>query len=110
MKRLSIAAAVATVMTGALFAGTPALAHHVEYLDVPFDSRGECEAMSARLSAGDKDYLQEIGPQYFGTAGDVESFLTRAFSCELSESDGEWYITDHRLEVLESDWFAQRKH
>ena len=98
-----------SVALGALVAGAPAWAHHIEFLDIPFDSRGQCEAASARLSAGDKEYLLEISPQFFDTVGDVESFLTRAFSCER-HADGAWYITDHRVEVLESDWFAQRKH
>jgi len=27
---------------------------------------------------------------------------------ELSDVDGEWYITDHRLDVINSEWFQHR--
>jgi hypothetical protein len=101
---------LASVALATLVTGAPAAAHHIEYLGVPFATRGACESASAKLSAGDRDYLQQIGPQFFDTAGDVESFLTRAFTCDRNPDDGQYYFTDHREEVLESDWFAQRKH
>jgi len=93
---------------GALAVAGPVAAHHVEYLDVPFDSRGECEAFSAQLRNDDRAYLEQLNPQVFQTAGDVNSFLSRAFTCELSDVDGEWYITDHRLDVINSEWFQHR--
>jgi hypothetical protein len=40
----------------------------------------------------------------------VSSFLTRAFTCDLNASDGQYYMTNHILETLDSDWFAQRQH
>lgn len=42
------------------------------------------------------------------TTGELRSFLNRAFTCELNEGDGQWYIKDHRLEVLGSEWFQRR--
>jgi hypothetical protein len=103
MKRVSILAAI-----GLMSIASPAIAHHADHLDIPYDSRGECEASIATLRNEDRDFLQQIGPQYFSDAGDVESFLSRAFTCELSDADGQWYITDHRIEVLTSDWFLKR--
>jgi hypothetical protein len=48
---------------------------------------------------------QEDGEQ---SKGEVRSFLNRAFTCEQSGSDGQWYITDHRQEVLDSEWMQRR--
>jgi hypothetical protein len=96
--RISIAAC-------ALLAAAPAVAHHVDNLDVPFDSRGACEAQRNALS-NDDDFLIDQFPDLFSSEGEVRSFLNRAFTCE--QRGGEWYITDHRSEVLASDWFNRR--
>lgn len=103
MTKLLIAAAF-----GALAIAAPAAAHHVENLDTPYPSRGACEAASAELSADDHEFLLVIGPDLFDSVGDAASFLTRAFTCEVDQSDGQWYITDHRVEVLDSDWFGKK--
>jgi hypothetical protein len=103
MKRVSILAAV-----GAAAIATPVGAHHADHLGIPYPSRGACEAESAQLRNGDREFLLEIGPQYFQTVGDVDSFLSRAFTCDLNDADGQWYFTDHREEVLNSDWFLRR--
>ncbi|MGZ2410995.1 hypothetical protein ACUXST_000392 [Sphingomonas sp. F9_3S_D5_B_2] len=95
-----------SIATGALLCGTPALANHVLHLDDPFPSRGACEAERASLS-NDDDFLIDQFPQLFSSEGEVRSFLNRAFTCE-QRGDGQWYITDHRLEVLDSDWFKRR--
>lgn len=92
---------------GALLVAGPAAAHHVDYVDVPFDSRGSCEAQRASLS-NDDDFLIDQFPNLFSSEGEVRSFLNRAFTCEQNRGDGQWYITDHRLEVLSSDWFTRR--
>ncbi len=86
----------------------PALAHHPEHLDFPFPTRGACEAETQALS-NDDDWLLESFPGVFSSAGEVRSFLNRAFSCDVHESDGQWYITDHRSEVLNSDWYLRRQ-
>ena len=52
------------------------------------------------------DFLIDQFPQLFSSEGEVRSFLNRAFKCE--SSGGSWYITDHRTEVLASDWFTRR--
>ena len=104
MKKLIICVAL-----GTLFAPAAALAHHVEYTDVPFPSRGACEARTAELSHGDREFLQQVFPDLFSSDGEVESFLTRAFSCDLNPSDGQWYMTNHIEEVLGSDWFQRRQ-
>ena len=99
MKRLAMLA------VGALMVGSPAAAHHIEYLNTPFASQGQCEAQRASLS-NEVDFLLDDFPQLFSSEGEVRSFLNRAFSCEL-RSD-EWYITDHRSEVIASEWFQRR--
>ena len=88
--------------------GAPAAAHHVDNLDVPFALRGACEARTQELSNSD-DWLLDTFPELFSSEGEVRSFLNRAFTCERNEGDGQWYITDHRIEVLESDWFQRRQ-
>lgn len=102
MKKLSISAAFGILMIGA-----PTGAHHADHLGIPYDSRGECEATMAQLRNGDREFLMNLAPDIFDTAGDVNAFLSRAFTCDLGDA-GAWYITDHRLEVLDSDWFQRR--
>ena len=104
MKKLSIAAVFGTLVLAA-----PTMAHHAEHFGIPYGSRGECEATMAQLRNGDRDFLTTVFPDLFSTDGDVNAFLSRAFTCELSDDDGKWYITDHRLEVLDSDWFQRRQ-
>ena len=38
------------------------------------------------------------------------SFLTRAWTCDRSGADGQYYMVDHVAETLGSDWFQQRNH
>jgi len=104
MKRLFIVAGVAAVSLS-----SPAFAHHVEFQDMPFDTRGACESFSARLSAEDREFLQIFAPQFFSTAGDVESFLAHAWTCEVSPDDGQWYLGNHLGETLQSDWFLRKQ-
>jgi hypothetical protein len=87
---------------------SPAAANHVFHLDDPFASRGACEAERASLS-NDDDFLIDQFPDLFSSEGEVRSFLNRAFTCEPNSGDGQWYINDHRLEILGSDWFTRRK-
>ena len=91
---------------GALLIAAPAAANHVFHLEDPFASRGACEAERQQLS-NDDDFLIDVFPDLFSSEGEVRSFLNRAFPCELRD-DGNWYITDHRIEVLDSDWFKRR--
>lgn len=102
MRKILALGALALTVTA-----TPALASHPGNLDEPHPTRGACEAASARLAVNDKDFLTNRFPELFSSTGEAASFLTRAFSCEKAE-DGNWYITDHRLEVLASDWFLRR--
>lgn len=97
------------VVAAAVAVASPAVANHVLYLDTPFPTRGACESMSAQLSAEDRYWLGDAFPTLFSSDGEVESFLARAFTCER-HSNGQYYITDHRQEVLDSAWFAQRNH
>jgi hypothetical protein len=92
---------------GPLTVATPAAAHDTT---VPYSSRGACEAASAAQSNAEKPWLLQIGMEFFSTEGDVSSFLTRAWTCDLNPSDGQFYITDHVEETLNSDWFQQRSH
>ena len=97
---------LAPFVFGALLTAAPAAANHPLHLDDPFPSRGACDAERQSLS-NDDDFLIDIFPDLFSTHGEVRSFLNRAFTCELRD-DGNWYITDHREEVLDSDWFKRR--
>jgi len=102
MKKLWIALGIAAVATS-----NAAVAHDTT---TAFASRGACESASAEMSNNEKAWLLTIGPQYFDTIGDAASFLTKAWTCDLNPVDGQYYITDHIQETLDSDWFAQRKH
>ena len=97
---------LATIAVGALLAASPAAANHI-FNPGPYPSRGVCEAESAALSHDDQQSLLDRFPELFSSPGEVSSFLARAFTCDL-ESNGQWYITDHRQEVLDSEWFQRR--
>jgi len=90
----------------ALTVPTAAAAHDPT---VPYASRGACESASAQLSQDDWDHVMQVAMGYFSTRGEVASFLTRQFACELGD-DGRWYIADHRLDVMNSGWFDKRNH
>jgi hypothetical protein len=103
MKRLSILAGITS-----LIIASPAPANHLVGNHDPFPSRGACESYTAEGMAEDRGPLLDNFPQFFNNEGDVASFLTRAWTCELNESDGQWYIGDHRFDVLNSDWYQHR--
>lgn len=92
----------------AMTIATPASASHFMNLTTPYESRGACEAAVADFSSDDREMLLDRFPQFFVSIGDVASFLTRAFTCELNPADDQWYIKDHRAEVLASDWYQNR--
>jgi hypothetical protein len=48
-------------------------------------------------------------PGFFSSQGEVASFLTRAFPCELNESDGKWYIQSQFGQVLHTEWYLRRQ-
>ncbi len=93
---------------GALAVTAPAMAHHIDNLETPYASRGACEAAMAGLAAEDADTLPDRFPQFFGRRGDAASFLTRAFTCDYDPVAQAWFITDHRVEILNSDWFLKK--
>ena len=89
---------------GTLAFGSPAYADHAFNTDIPYPSRGECEAANADFDNGDREWLSEaVGL----SDGEIRSMLKRAWRCEVA-SDGQWYITDHRIEVLSSEWWQRR--
>lgn len=96
---------LAALAVSAVVVVSPAAANHIQYLNTPFSNLGACEAQRASLS-NDDDFLLDAFPQLFSSEGEVRSFLNRAFKCEQRGSD--WYITDHRIEVIQSDWFQRR--
>lgn len=101
MKKALLIAAVLTALAA------PASANHILNLDTPYATRGACEAAVADFGSDDRDGLLDRFPNFFDSTGDVASFLTRAFPCERG-GDGQWYIRDRRLEVLQSDWFLRK--
>ena len=103
MKTLSTLAGIATIALA-----SSGYAAHLDNLDTPYESRGACESAVAGFNSDVRDPLLDNFPAFFSNAGDVSSFLTRAFPCEISDSDGQWYIQDDRLQVLNSDWYQHR--
>lgn len=98
------------ILTGALAMlalGTPAKADHI-FTPTPFASYGECESVNAQLSNEDAERQFALRPDRFSSLGEARSFMTRAFSCDYDPDDDSWYLTDHRREVLESEWFQRR--
>lgn len=93
----------------AITVASPAGANHLVGNDTPFPTRGACESYTAEGMAEDRPALLEAFPNFFESEGDLASFLARAWTCELDESDGQWYIGDHRFDVLNSEWY-QRHH
>jgi hypothetical protein len=91
--------------TGLAAAG-PAIAHDTE---TAFPSRGACEAASAGMSNAENPWLIATFPDLFDTTGEAASFLTKAWTCDR-QADGQFYITNHIDDVLNSAWFAQRNH
>jgi hypothetical protein len=97
---------IATLIAlGSLASVSAASAHDTT---TPFPSRGACESASAGMSNAEKDWLLVAFPDLFDTAGEAASFLTRAWTCDLNQSDGQWYIVNHVDEVLGSEWFQRR--
>jgi hypothetical protein len=99
--------ALGALLIGTLAIVSPATANHA-FNPGPYESRGECEAVRADLSNNDR-WLLEANPHLFSSWGEVRSFLNRAFTCEIDETDGNWYLEDHRAEVLASEWFLRRQ-
>jgi hypothetical protein len=95
------------VLVGAAAVATPALAHDTT---TPYPTRGACEAGSAGMSNAENGWLVDTFPEVFDTIGEASSFLTKAWTCDRNASDGQYYITDHRQEILDSAWFARRNH
>ena len=102
MKKLPVVLALT-----ALVAANPAAANHI-FTPTPFPTYGDCQSENARLSNADAERQFPLRPDLFSSMGEARSFMTRAFSCEL-HSDGSWYLTDHRLDVINSDWFERRQ-
>jgi|SRR5215207_10790844 len=103
MKTVSVLAGIGMIA----LAGS-ASAAHLDNLDTPYESRGACESAVAGFNSEVRGPLLDSFPAFFSSEGDVSSFLTRAFPCEINGSDGQWYIQDHRFEVLTSDWYQHR--
>ena len=99
---------IAAAAVAALSLPSAAIADHAGHLNTPFPTRGGCEAETSALSNND-DWLLDAFPDLFSSEGEVRSFLNKAFTCERNQSDGNFYITDHRQEVLGSDWFQRRQ-
>jgi hypothetical protein len=102
MRKLGLLAAC-----GAAVLGTAAMAHDTA---TGFSSRGACESASASMSNAEQGWLLESFPEFFDTPGEASSFLTKAWTCDLNASNGQFYITDHIEEILGSRWFDRRNH
>jgi hypothetical protein len=90
-----------------LASATAASAHDTT---TAFPSRGACESASSAMSNNEKDWLVATFPDLFDTTGEAASFLTKAWTCDVNPSDGQYYITDHIQQILDSRWFDRRNH
>lgn len=93
-----------SVALGAMVTASPLAAHDTT---TGYATRGECEATSTQTSNAEMERVLAANPHLFSSVGEVRSFLTRAWQCEIS-ADGQWYISDHRRDTLNSDWFQRR--
>jgi hypothetical protein len=96
------------LVLGSMLGATPAGADHI-FTPTPFPTLGACESENARLSNEDAERQFSLRPDLFSSMGEARSFMTRAFTCELDADDGYWYLTDHRREVIDSEWFERRR-
>jgi hypothetical protein len=90
---------------GALVTASPATANHI------FSPRElwQVRISNARLSNEDAERQFPLQPDLFSSMGEARSFMTRAFSSEYDPDDDSWYRSDHRGEVIASDWFQRRQ-
>ena len=95
---------LASLAAGTIVFASPALADHAFNTETPYVSRGACEAANADFDNGDREWLSEAAGL---SDGEIRSMLKRAWTCELGP-DGQFYITDHRIEVLGSEWWQRR--
>jgi len=102
-----MATLLAAMILAGMAVGGPASASRTVHPG-PYSSRGDCEAHSAALGNDDRESLLDRFPQFFSTTSEVSAFLTRAFRCERAAADRQWYIRDHRLDVINSEWFQRR--
>ena len=82
MKMLILALA-----TGGLSLTGYAAAHPT---DIPYDTRGECEAAYAEASKFDRERLVADG--VFPTPGAAQKTFNEIFACEYDEYEDAWYI------------------
>jgi hypothetical protein len=75
----------ATLTTVAL--ATAAAAHPT---DIPFDTRGDCEATYAKSSKLDRERLVAAG--IVDNNGEAQKTFNETFRCEYDENEGAWFI------------------
>lgn len=61
--------------------------------DVPYETRGECQAAHAESSQGDRERLVALG--IFPTIGAAQRTFQDDFVCEYDEDEGAWYIVSY---------------
>ena len=81
MKTLALAAIATFAFAGA------AAAHPT---DIPYETRGECQAAYAEASKFDRERLVELG--IFDTNGQAQRTFRDIFACEYDEEEDLWYI------------------
>ena len=94
---------------GAIAIAAPAAAQHLANLNTPYPTRGACESAMASFNDDVRDRLVDFFPNLFASEGEAASYITRAFTCELNTANDQWYIRDHRAEVIASDWYQRRR-
>jgi hypothetical protein len=71
--------------------GASASAHPT---DVPYQTRGQCEAAFAESSKLDRERLVKV-LGVFDTYGAAQRTFRDRFACEYDEEEGVWYIVDN---------------
>lgn len=104
MKSLRILVILAGITVAA-----PAAAQHLANLTTPYSTRGACESAMASFNDDVRDRLVTFFPNLFASEGEAASYITRAFTCELNAANDQWFITDHRADVIASDWYQRRQ-
>ena len=86
VKKIKLALALAAAGTGAALMAHPT--------DVPYDTRGECEAAFAESSMFDRERLvDDLG--VFETYGAAQRTFRDRFECTYDEEADAWFIIDH---------------
>lgn len=82
MNKLKIAAALLVTLAAGVASAHP--------INVPYDTRGDCEVAYANSSKLDRERLVALG--VFETKGAAQSVFRDIFKCEYDEEEDAWFV------------------